>query len=269
MDGIKLPFQMSIPEIILSKRMFIDSNYSKKFHREPFHEVLHIISGSMSLDFEDGRHYRGEKGDTLFIPGGIRHRDTFLKDSDVDILYIRFAWAGSEEFFKLIFPDVLKNASGEIRTELRMIFDMILIDRGQGGAGKLLRNIRLAHILALAYCAAEAAPAEPANLRNRRSMILQEAKRFIDGHYREPLRLEDLAEHLNVSASYISRVFSEDGEFSFFEYVTQARIREAKKLLLEGTWTVNDLALYLGYDNGSYFSKVFRKYVGVSPSNYR
>lgn len=270
MKNIRLPFNMRLPEIMVLGRIFIDRNYSKKFHSETFHELLHVISGSMSLDFEDGRHYLGGKGDTLFIPGGTSHRDTSLNDGDVDILYIRFKWSRGEEFFQQISPGQLKNAPEDIRSEIRTIFDMLLIDQRHD---KLLRNIRLAHILALAYCAAGAEEPEDAvkqvNPRSRRSMVLQEAKRFIAGHYREPLRLEDLAAHLKVSPSYISRVFSEDGEFSFFEYVTQARIREAKKLLLEGTWTINDLALYLGYDNGSYFSKIFRKHVGVSPGKYR
>lgn len=75
--------------------------------------------------------------------------------------------------------------------------------------------------------------------------------------------------HLQVSPFYLSRVFSQESDFSLFEYLTEVRINEAKKLLSDGRLLVSEVAQRTGYDNGNYFSKVFRRKVGCSPSKYR
>jgi len=72
-----------------------------------------------------------------------------------------------------------------------------------------------------------------------------------------------------VSPFHLSRMFSQESDFSLFEYLSEVRINEAKKLLRDGRLLVSEVAERTGYDNGNYFAKVFRRKVGCSPGKYR
>ena len=85
---------------------------------------------------------------------------------------------------------------------------------------------------------------------------------------RDPIRLEDVAESLKVSPFYLSRTFSSESDFSLIDYLTEARINEAKKLLSDGRYIVADVAMMVGYEDSNYFSKVFKRRTGQSPCKF-
>jgi two-component system response regulator YesN len=64
-------------------------------------------------------------------------------------------------------------------------------------------------------------------------------------------------------------MFREELGITFVEYLTMVRMEEAKKLLMDPSLSVVAVASQVGYEDASYFSKVFKKYVGVSPNRYR
>lgn len=99
--------------------------------------------------------------------------------------------------------------------------------------------------------------------------LLLQAKDFIDHHYERPISLEEVAEKIGLSSYYLSKLFKEQFQISFIEYVTQLRIRKAKDFLLEGTLSLKEIALTIGYKDPNYFSRVFKKETGLSPREYR
>jgi two-component system response regulator YesN len=135
----------------------------------------------------------------------------------------------------------------------------------------MVANARFMNILMLYYreaVAENAGDLESDNVANKRQWLVAEARKYLERHFRKPLRLEDVAEALNVSPFYLSRVFSRESDFSLVQYLTDLRINEAKKLLKEGRYIVADVARMVGFDSGNYFSKVFKKHTGTSPAKY-
>ncbi|NLU36327.1 MAG: helix-turn-helix transcriptional regulator [Clostridiales bacterium] len=78
-----------------------------------------------------------------------------------------------------------------------------------------------------------------------------------------------MAEKIYISPYYLSHLFKEELGITFLEYLTRIRMEEAKKLLMDRSLTILDISLRIGYDDPGYFSKVFKKKIGVSPSQYR
>ena len=106
-------------------------------------------------------------------------------------------------------------------------------------------------------------------LAERMSKPVEDAVRFVRRHYREPLSLEDAASAAGVSASYLSRVFKEKTGTGFSEYLTQVRLEESKRLLTETALSIREVAAGVGYPDEKYYSKLFKKNIGIKPTDYR
>lgn len=94
-------------------------------------------------------------------------------------------------------------------------------------------------------------------------------KKYIDEHFQEDIRREDLAELVYLNVDYMSRVFKKDTGVSISAYLIRARVKKAKALLTESMMPVNAIAQYVGYSNFSYFTKMFKDNTGYSPLEYR
>ncbi|MBJ6360626.1 response regulator [Paenibacillus sp. GCM10012307] len=92
---------------------------------------------------------------------------------------------------------------------------------------------------------------------------------YITDHFQEDISLTTLAEKFSFNPHYISRKFKEMYNTSVITYLTALRMSKAKMLLAHTTMNVSELANMLGYADENYFSKVFKKQLGVSPLQYR
>lgn len=101
------------------------------------------------------------------------------------------------------------------------------------------------------------------------SCIIRTAKNYIDEHYGSKISLEDVAGHAYISPNYLSSLFKKEMGVNFIEYVTEVRLREAKKLLEDVRYSVVEVAQRVGYKDTGHFSSVFLKKYGVSPTAYR
>lgn len=98
---------------------------------------------------------------------------------------------------------------------------------------------------------------------------ITEAKRYIQQHYRESLRLEDVSNAVGFNATYFSTLFKKETGQNFMDYLTELRIGKAKELLCDDKLSVQDVAETVGYRDLKYFSRLFKKTTGVSPSDYK
>ncbi|MEG2204391.1 MAG: helix-turn-helix domain-containing protein, partial [Oscillospiraceae bacterium] len=99
---------------------------------------------------------------------------------------------------------------------------------------------------------------------------VERAKEFIEAHYAdEELAVETLCDHLHLSPAYFSTVFKRETGMSFTNYVTAVRMDTAAGLLRESDDKTYIIAQKIGYTDANYFSYVFKKHFGVSPSRYR
>ncbi len=107
-------------------------------------------------------------------------------------------------------------------------------------------------------------------IRNSKNpQFLGEALNYIRSNYTDNLSLDEVASQVHVSPYYLSHMFKEELNINFVEYLTRIRIEEAKRLLHHTKLSIQQIAAEVGYDDPSYFSKVFKKSVGQTPNQYR
>lgn len=82
------------------------------------------------------------------------------------------------------------------------------------------------------------------------------------------MTLQNTAAVFSISSNYLSQLFKKHTEIGFNEYIAQRKIEEAKKLLKQGDLKIYEIADRLGFENAFYFSRVFKKVAGVSPSEF-
>ncbi len=93
-------------------------------------------------------------------------------------------------------------------------------------------------------------------------------KKYINGHIREKLSLNEVASIFSISPSYLSQLFSKYNDTGFNEYINICKVSESKRLLADGNLKVYEVADMLGFESAFYFSKVFKKIEGISPTEY-
>lgn len=94
-------------------------------------------------------------------------------------------------------------------------------------------------------------------------------KNYIDQNYNNEITLSSILEALNISSYYMSHTFKEMTGYSPIQYIMRRRIGEAQTLLITTKYSITMIATMVGYDNSSYFNKIFTKSVGMSPKRYR
>jgi YesN/AraC family two-component response regulator len=94
-------------------------------------------------------------------------------------------------------------------------------------------------------------------------------KEYLDQKYMEEVTLDSLSEHFYFTKEYLSRLFKKEFGCGIYEYVLQVRMNRAKQLLEDQSVQIQQIAEQLGYNDSNYFSKAFRTYTGISPTDYR
>ena len=98
---------------------------------------------------------------------------------------------------------------------------------------------------------------------------IEKAVQFIDSHFSQPIDLNRVARQSGLSPFYFSRLFKSATGSSFKSYLNAKRIQAAKDLLDETGKNISETCFAVGYNDVSYFSRVFRKVEGIAPSDYR
>ena len=88
-------------------------------------------------------------------------------------------------------------------------------------------------------------------------------------HYKEDINISTVAEQLQISEGYLSRVFKKETDYTFTTYLSYYRMKVAMELLKEGNLKVYEVADAAGYSDTAYFSAQFKKIVGIAPSEYQ
>ncbi|WP_379160389.1 response regulator [Paenibacillus sp. sgz5001063] len=102
-----------------------------------------------------------------------------------------------------------------------------------------------------------------------RSHVQQRALFYISQKYKEDISMEQTAEYVNLSPHYFSKLFRQHAGETFIDYITRLRINEAKRLISEERLSLKEICYEVGYKDPNYFSRVFKKAAGMTPSEFR
>lgn len=106
------------------------------------------------------------------------------------------------------------------------------------------------------------------SIKNNNDIILN-TKKFIDANYKQKHSVVDLARRSNMSLYWFIRKYKDITGHTPIEYLMKIRIKNAGILLIESQLSIIEISKHVGYDNPFYFSRVFKKVTGYSPSFYR
>lgn len=98
---------------------------------------------------------------------------------------------------------------------------------------------------------------------------IRKAVEVLRHNYSQNLSLPELAEHVGMSASHLSRLFSKEIGMNISQYVAALRCEEAASMLRGSDFPIREVSAYVGYLDNNYFVKVFKKHYGMTPSEYR
>jgi len=108
------------------------------------------------------------------------------------------------------------------------------------------------------------------NLKNVKNKdIIYKAIEFINHKYMEKISLEVVADYVHLSSSYFSKLFKEETGYNFSTYLNNVRVEKSKKLLMNEDISLVDISNLVGFEDQSYFTKVFKKITGTTPGKFR
>lgn len=104
--------------------------------------------------------------------------------------------------------------------------------------------------------------------KDYKNHIVTSVKKYIGEHVSERLSLNEVAAVFGISPNYLSQLFGRYSDMGFSEYINTCKVNQAKQMLDEGNLKVYEIAEKLGFESSFYFSKVFKKVEGISPTDY-
>jgi len=103
----------------------------------------------------------------------------------------------------------------------------------------------------------------------KHSDVVFKAMEYIRQNYDRKLSLDDIAQHVYLSRSYLSSLFREEAGQTLFSYINHVRVEKSKLFLMDPSVSLASVAAMCGFEDQSYFTKVFRKITSLSPKQYR
>lgn len=247
-------------------------------HKHPALEIVIPVDNGYKY-IADGRNFRLNAGDILFIPPNILHEidcetegARFIYLFDISFVKSFFDYKDLAEFMReprLVNPNTYPENYTQIYDQFMRINDLYF----------LYNNIVLempiySHLLSifgmLARTSSRVTPISIENARQRDSYIkFKSLITYINTHYMDNITLEYAATFIGFSKYHFSRLFKEYTDTTFYEYLTNRRIQSAKVLLNDESLSITDVAFKTGFNNLTSFCRAFQKAVKCSPSEYR
>jgi YesN/AraC family two-component response regulator len=150
--------------------------------------------------------------------------------------------------------------TGQVLTEK----EMARLNRGVAtvlGKGLFSLEETLAHVDTALECNRE--------LSAQAQRLVRQAMAYIHQHYADSISRADLARHVALSQDYLTACFRKELGVTPITYLNRYRVNQAKQLLTDTDQSVTEIALQVGFSDSGYFSRVFRREVGLSPEAYR
>ena len=146
--------------------------------------------------------------------------------------------------------DIRKQFETLPRDRLRTWFRVCAAGVLERGAGRLIERVRRQRSM-------------------KGSRLIAQVKAYVDKHYAERITLQDVADALLVSRTYLASQFKQETGMTFLNYLVSVRMEKARELLLNTPMKVYEITASVGYENTIHFSKLFREYYGLNPMEYK
>ena len=230
-------------------------------------EILLVDDGA-GIFIIDGERYTAKKGDLILYNSGAVHDEFGGSGNDLSTYCVAISNLKLDNFpVNKILPEEYLPImpSGEYFDELLSIFRAIERESYRPNGAET------ANYLALALVSKICTMFETHGLprRAKKPTLSSLAKDFIDAHYTENIKLDDIARAVYTNVYNLSKVFKAEISVSPMKYVILRRMGEAQNLLINTDMTITRIAMSVGYNNSNYFQNVFKDFMQMTPKEYR
>ena len=229
----------------------------------PENILLYCTEGKGSV-WINGREYVLRPGQAFCIPRFRSHYYYADEKEPWSILWVHFAGTDAD-FYPLADCRIITFTSAHATNRMSFLFDLLF--RVLEGTYTLGNFIYISQVLALLL--AEIYVREKKEDTDVRNKHVTDMVRYMYTHISEEISLEKLCGQVKLSKSYVNSIFYKCTGHSPVDFLIRIRMREACKLLRMSDAYIYEVARSVGYQDQYYFSRVFKKVVGVSPKEYR
>lgn len=265
------------PTLLFAGKRAVLSSNSIHTHDSP--ELIIVLYGNVVINI-NGTTFPLKMGDIICIPAHIPHNTIMTSSIDPAIIFFT---SFSDFQFKDMEPDSITfpggqyymHTSGLVFQDITTICLQMVAERYSNQIGQyFMQKAYLTQLLLLIIRQIMTPPdrlsaAIPFKTHSR-SYVVSEIRKYLSLHYAEKISLDLIAKNMYLSSAYISRAFREETGEAPINYLIRTRLEHAR-LQLEANdhSSLKEIAENVGYDDVYYFSKLFKKYYGISPMNYR
>lgn len=225
--------------------------------------LIYCTEGKGIIEVED-QIYRLEKSDAFCIPRNVRHKYYADEKEPWSILWVHFK-GDNTNYFPLEERKIVHINSRHSDNRMMVLFNLLfrVLERNYTIGNFIYISQVLSLILSEIYFREKV---DESSVQDRHvTMVI----RYMYQHLRENLTLEEISEEVQLSKSYLNAVFKAQTGKSPVEFFIHLKMQEACKLLKSTDYYIYEVSSGLGYTDQYYFSRIFKKVVGVSPRDYK
>ncbi|MBO6163594.1 MAG: AraC family transcriptional regulator [Lachnospiraceae bacterium] len=259
------------PFVVISHLCYSDIlpawEYPWHAHQEEY-EITFVMKGAGKLVVNE-KETPVSYGDIYIMPPGTYHRNIAIDEKGMEYFVIRFRKdegdLGLQRFLDRTGPAVTQSGShfDYFESACRLLLDLHVSNGGY--ADEKVQTICLGMIQVVKLLIENRALA----IRTRSDFSMNDLLVYITEHCEEKITLESLSKRFSVSASHLSRMFNQAFHCSPINYLINARMARATEYLGRTDKSISEIAELVGYENHFYFTNLFIKRIGCSPTEYR
>ncbi|HWT26970.1 MAG TPA: AraC family transcriptional regulator, partial [Mobilitalea sp.] len=252
---------------------------SKHFHNE--FEIYYLLNGERYY-FIEKQTYHIKEGSLVFIDRNQIHKTVgsdadyhermllLISEKDLEDIFNYINNQDVSSFFENNYGVIELNEDGQRYAEGLLFAITDELEQKHAGYEFLIRS-KLTELMIFAYrCKhGENAELQVNTVRTVKYKKINEIADYISKNYQKSISLDTISKDFFISKCYLSRIFKEITGFTVNEYINIVRIKKARQHLENSEYSITEIAELIGYESITYFEKVFKKYMEVSPLRYR
>lgn len=249
------------------------------YHDHDYAELAYILSGKGKYLVE-GKEFTVEAGDLVICNPGVKHTHIVVNPKEPTIEFI----SGFTDFhFKNMAPNSIElpdqsyifHTTAELKQEISMHCYAMMAEKESNQPGKyFMLKTHLMQLLLLVMreiSEVEKTEQKGCNFETyNKNYAVNKIISYLNENYEHKISLEQIAHNMYLSPVYISKIFKEETGESPINYLIKIRLEKARDILHSSdNGSIKNIANQVGYDDVYHFSKLFKKYYGISPLYYR
>ncbi len=227
-----------------------------------------VLSGSGRLAYE-GREYPLQTGDVVFLNCRTPYSHSTAREDLWSLQWCHFYGASVQS----IYTKYCERGGGPvIHPENLQPYVQLLTELYElAGSDDYIRDMRINEKLGslLTCLMSESWHPEKSLKEHAKKLDVKQVKAYLDEHYADKLTLETVANHFFINKHYLARLFKEQYGVTLVSYLQMVRITHAKQMLRFTDKKIEEIGFACGVGEPAYFSRIFKKVEGISPSEYR